>query len=35
MGNAIFIIWRESAEALLVVGILYAWLARRPDRNVG
>src|SRR3954471_8043097 len=35
MGNAIFIIWRESAEALLVVGILYAWLARRPDRAVG
>ena len=35
MGNAIFIIWRESAEALLVVGILYAWLARRSDRGVG
>jgi high-affinity iron transporter len=35
MGNAIFIIWRESAEALLVVGILYAWLARRPDRAAG
>jgi high-affinity iron transporter len=35
MGNAIFIVWRESAEALLVVGILYAWLARRPDRAVG
>lgn len=35
MGNAIFIIWRESAEALLVVGILYAWLLRRPDRAVG
>lgn len=35
MGNAIFIVWRESAEALLVVGILYAWLARRPDRTVG
>jgi high-affinity iron transporter len=35
MGNAIFIIWRESAEALLVVGILYAWLARHPDRKVG
>lgn len=35
MGNAIFIVWRESAEALLVVGILYAWLVRRPDRAVG
>jgi high-affinity iron transporter len=35
MGNALFIIWRESAEAMLVVGILYAWLARQPDRKVG
>lgn len=26
MLNAIFIVWRESVEALLVVGILYAWL---------
>ena len=35
MGNALFIIWRESAEAMLVVGILYAWLRRRPDAAVG
>ena len=35
MGNALFIIWRESAEALLVVGILYAWLRRRPDARAG
>src|SRR5678816_4633666 len=35
MGNALFIIWRESAEAMLVVGILYAWLARQPDRRAG
>lgn len=35
MGNALFIIWRESAEAMLVVGLLYAWLARQPDRKVG
>jgi high-affinity iron transporter len=35
MGNALFIIWRESAEAMLVVGILYAWLARQPDRATG
>ena len=35
MGNALFIIWRESAEAMLVVGILYAWLARQPDRRTG
>ena len=31
MGNALFIIWRESAEAMLVVGILYAWLRKHPD----
>jgi len=35
MGNALFIVWRESAEAMLVVGILYAWLRRRPDAAVG
>jgi high-affinity iron transporter len=35
MGNALFIVWRESAEAMLVVGILYTWLRRRPDARVG
>ena len=35
MGNALFIIWRESAEAMLVVGILHAWLKHRPDAAVG
>lgn len=30
-GQIIFIIWRESVEALLVVGILHAWLARQTD----
>ncbi len=35
MGNALFIVWRESAEAMLVVGILYAWLRKRPDAAVG
>lgn len=35
MGNALFIIWRESAEAMLVVGILYAWLRQRPDARIG
>lgn len=35
MGNALFIVWRESAEAMLVVGILYAWLKRRPDAAIG
>ncbi|MBI1425359.1 MAG: FTR1 family iron permease [Gammaproteobacteria bacterium] len=31
MGNVIFIVWRESVEALLVIGILYAWLNQRED----
>ena len=35
MGNALFIIWRESAEAMLVVGIVYAWLKRQPDAAIG
>ena len=35
MGNALFIIWRESAEAMLVVGILYAWLRKQPDMKRG
>ena len=35
MGNALFIIWRESAEAMLVVGILYAWLRKHPDMARG
>src|SRR5581483_2571315 len=35
MGNALFIVWRESAEAMLVVGILYAWLRGRPDAAKG
>jgi high-affinity iron transporter len=35
LGNALFIVWRESAEALLVVGIVYAWLKRQPDAAIG
>ena len=31
-GNVIFVVWRESVEALLVVGILQAWLsANAPE----
>lgn len=30
MGNALFVVWRESIEAMLVIGILYAWLQRNP-----
>ena len=35
MGQIIFIMWRESVEALLVVGILYAWLSRTPEAQGG
>jgi high-affinity iron transporter len=35
MGNALFIVWRESAEAMLVVGILHAWLKQRSDAAIG
>jgi high-affinity iron transporter len=31
LGNVVFIVWRESVEALLVVGILSAWLGRQAD----
>lgn len=31
LGNIVFIIWRESVEALLVVGILNAWLRNQAD----
>lgn len=33
MGNALFIVWRETVEALLVVGILHAWLKAREERT--
>lgn len=29
LGNVVFVIWRESVEALLVIGILNAWLAQQ------
>lgn len=31
MGQSLFIVWRESVEALLVIGILYAWLNNQPN----
>jgi high-affinity iron transporter len=31
MGQILFVVWRESVEALLVVGILYAWLKNGDD----
>jgi len=35
MGNTIFIVWRESVEAMLVIGILYAWLVNHADARAG
>lgn len=34
MGNALFVVWRESVEALLVIGILHSWL-KRDGRDAG
>lgn len=31
MWNALIVVWRESLEAMLVIGVLLAWIARRPD----
>ncbi|MCY1286191.1 Ferrous iron permease EfeU [compost metagenome] len=31
MEQALLIVWRESVEALLVIGLLYAWLNRQAD----
>lgn len=35
MGNTLFIVWRESVEGILVVGILYAWLKSHPQGALG
>ncbi len=35
MEQVLFIVWRESVEALLVIGILYAWLCRSPQGRKG
>ncbi|MBI0165967.1 FTR1 family iron permease [Snodgrassella sp. M0351] len=35
MGQTIFVVWRECFEALLVVGIIYAWIKRNPDNSHG
>ena len=34
LGNIVFIVWRESIEALLVIGILNAWLSQQQDGDV-
>jgi len=35
MGNAFFVVWRESLEAFLIAGILYAWLKANDDSGSG
>lgn len=35
MGQVLFIVWRESVEALLVVGILHAWMNQNPQGRAG
>jgi len=35
VGNTLFIVWRESVEGILVVGILYAWLKSHPQGALG
>jgi high-affinity iron transporter len=33
-GQVMFIVWRESVEALLVIGILNAWLGQQQDSEI-
>lgn len=35
MGQVLFIVWRESVEAMLVVGILYTWLRQNALAHNG
>lgn len=35
MEQVLFIVWRESVEAMLVVGILYTWLRSTPQSRRG
>ena len=35
MGQVLFVVWRESFEALLVAGIIYAWIKRSPTPKQG
>lgn len=31
MFNALVVVWRESLEAMLVIGVMLSWIARQPD----
>lgn len=33
MNQSMFIVWRESVEALLVIGILQAWVSQQPQAD--
>lgn len=35
MGQVLFIVWRESVEAMLVIGILHAWMSHNPQAAGG
>ncbi|MGP1933108.1 MAG: FTR1 family protein, partial [Arsenophonus sp. ET-YP4-MAG3] len=35
MGQVLFVIWRESFEAFLIIGIIYIWIKQHPDANKG
>lgn len=35
MSQVVFIVWRESIEALLIVGILYTWLSQHSEGHRG
>lgn len=35
MANAFFVVWRESLEAFLIAGILFAWLKVNDDQGRG
>jgi high-affinity iron transporter len=34
MLNALIVVWRESLEAMLVIGVLLAWIVRQPEPAV-
>lgn len=31
MWNALVVVWRESLEAMLVIGVLLSWIVRQSD----
>lgn len=31
MWNALIVVWRESLEAMLVIGVMLSWIVRQPD----